>query len=111
MVFLWTFCREGGDRQKEMESSTANGSKQTTSLEAIKRRQVGKREWKNMIQEVLDSEKADLLRLRKLRVKHRDAETQELISELTEALAERVIKLTELYHYKDTEAVETNGGQ
>lgn len=67
---------------------------------ALKRRQVGKREWKLSIQEILESERSDLARLRRLRGKYaNDAETQRLVAELCDEKSERVIKLNELLHY------------
>lgn len=59
-----------------------------------------------MLNELLESEQSDIQRLRALRHKHQDADTQRLISEMLEEKAERVIKLTQLYHYKDVEAKE-----
>lgn len=52
--------------------------------------------------EILESERADLVRLRRLRDKHpHDAETQRIIAELLDEKSERMVKLNELKNYKD----------
>ncbi|MCC6454156.1 MAG: hypothetical protein IT328_04385 [Caldilineaceae bacterium] len=67
--------------------------------DAIARRQVGKREWKNDLQEVLDSEDDDLPTLRTLRRRVTDGESIRLISELFERKTVRVMTLNKLYRY------------
>lgn len=55
------------------------------------------------LQEILESERADLVRLRRLRDKHpHDAETQRIVAELLDEKSERMAKLNELAQYRDT---------
>lgn len=51
--------------------------------------------------ELIESERGDLVRLRRLRDKHpNDAETQRLVAELSDAKSERLLMLNELLRYK-----------
>lgn len=78
---------------------------------ALQRRQVGKREWRVTIQELLESERADLVLLRRMREKYTtDSETQGLVAQLLDSKAERLIKLNELLHYKGEEAPNGHNG-
>lgn len=55
------------------------------------------------IREVLESEQASMAILRRLRQLHgTDAATLVLLAEAMEEAAGRLVKLNDLYHYKDT---------
>lgn len=54
-----------------------------------------------MLEQILASERADIERLKKLRSRHPDSDVQQFVIEMLEAKVERVIGLTELYHYRD----------
>lgn len=95
---------EAGDLgEEEVELSAAN------PYAALQRRQVGKREWRAALTELLESESDDLVRLRSLRNRHsQDGETQRLVAELHESKTSRVLRLNELLHYREKE--HGNGG-
>ena len=57
--------------------------------------------WRNVINELLDSEKEDLCDLKMLRRKLTDAESLKLVAALLERKSERVIELTLLLRYKE----------
>ena len=67
----------------------------------LQRRGVGKVQWRNMINELIASEREDLMDLAVLRRKISDPELQRIISQLYERKAIRVIELNDLLHYKD----------
>jgi hypothetical protein len=73
----------------------------TKPLDAISRREVGKVAWRNVINELLDSEKEDLCDLKALRRKLTDADSLKLVAALLERKTERVIELTLLLRYKE----------
>ena len=73
----------------------------TKPSEAISRREVGKVAWRNVINELLDSEKEDLCDLKALRRKLTDADSLKLVAALLERKTERVIELTLLLRYKE----------
>ena len=80
----------------------------STPISTLKRRIAGERNWRMEIEEILGSERLGMQTLRAIRNRHpHDAVTQGLVAEALENVAERVIKLGELYHYK-TEG-DTNG--
>lgn len=84
---------------------------QTTELAVVKRRPVGKGAWKLTINELLESERSDLAKLRRLRSKFgSDAEALGILIELYEGKTERLISLQELMHYREpSEGVSVNG--
>lgn len=73
-------------------------------MTAISRRGVGKAAWKRVIEELIASEKEDLLDLAVLRRKVNDIELQRVIAQLYERKAERVIQLNELLRYNDPDS-------
>lgn len=85
-------------------SQTNTAGVQATPISALKRRVAGERNWKMEIEEVLASQRLIIAKLRAIRHLHpRHVETLELVAEATEDIAEGIIKLTELYHYKSEE--------
>lgn len=72
-------------------------------VRAIQRRKAGETWWKNVINDLIESEKDDLRELRDLRDRTRDMDTMRLICTLLARKTERVIELTQLLHYKDTD--------
>lgn len=70
---------------------------------ALKRRQAGGSWWRNMIDELIASEKADLREMRELRDRTRDLDTMRLLTVLYERKVERLFELGQLYEYKDTD--------
>jgi hypothetical protein len=82
-----------------MNQTNTNGA--TKPSESYSRREVGKVAWRNVINELLDSEKEDLCDLKMLRRKLTDAESLKLVAALLERKTERVIELTLLLRYKE----------
>lgn len=77
-----------------------------TSRDAISRRGVGKAIWKRMIDDLIDSERADLEDLRILRRKlFSDPQALQLIAVMQERKSDRIIYLNELLRYSDRESV------
>lgn len=103
---MWAFCRVFVVRLKYVKQMTTEKSNIAAPYEAISRREVGKVAWKNVINELLDSEKEDLEDLRTLRRKVSDAELLRIIGGLLERKTERVIELTLLLRYKEKEKIE-----
>lgn len=62
------------------------------------------------LREVLESERAGIRLLRAIRLQHSDhPETLRLVAEAMEEATERLIKLNDLYHYKD--GTNSNGNE
>lgn len=62
------------------------------------------------IREVLESERRSMALLKTIRVLHKDhADTLNLVADALEEANERLIKLNDLYHYKDQNNGNTNG--
>lgn len=73
--------------------------KQRTTL---KRRLAGGSKWRDMLDEIIASEKADLREMRELRDRTRDYDILRLLTVLYERKMERVTELMTLYEYRDT---------
>ena len=75
---------------------------QSDALAVIRRRPVGKGAWKVTITELIESERTCLQILRAIGNRApNDPEMQRHVANITLEVAERLIKLGELLHYKD----------
>ena len=75
----------------------------------VSRREVGKVAWRNVINDLVDSEREDLEDLRVLRRRLTNAEDLRLVAQLFDRKAERVIELTILLRYRDREKEKIDG--
>lgn len=76
----------------------------STPIDAIRRRPIGKAAWRMTLNELLESERTGLQALRAIGNRHpHDMETQRLVATLAIEAAERIGKLNELLAYKGDE--------
>jgi hypothetical protein len=66
-----------------------------------KRRDVGGRAWHYMIDQIIDSERQEIKKLRFLRQNTNDCESLQVIADLQEGKMIRVIELEQLYDYRE----------
>ena len=85
-----------------MASSNTNTAAKPS--DAISRREVGKVAWRNVLNEMIDSEKEDLEDLKALRRRLTDPESLRLVGGLLERKVERIIELNGLLHYRDKDS-------
>lgn len=81
-------------------------------LSVIKRRPVGKGAWKVTVQELIESERHSTQMLRAISNRHpNDVETQRLVACVALESAERLGRLQELAHYKESDNGNGDNGQ
>lgn len=74
-------------------------------ISTIQRRGVGRTEWRNVIDEIIASERADMRDLARLRqLLGKDPEAMALLMLLQERKSIRMDDLNTLYHYKEAKA-------
>lgn len=105
-VTIWLRLRAEIVWLSEMASSKNNIAAKPS--DAISRREVGKVAWRNMLDQLIDSEKEDLEDLKALRRRLSDAECLRLVSGLLERKVERIIELNGLLHYRDKDSATTS---
>jgi hypothetical protein len=79
-------------------------------LTVIRRRPVGKGAWKVTITELIESERTGLQHLRAIGNRYPDdADLQRYVAQATAEVAERILRLNELLHYREVDPCDSNG--
>lgn len=80
-----------------------NITEKPVSQRTLKKRLAGGSWWRNMIDDLIASEKADLRELREMRDRTRDLDMMRLLTVLYDRKIERVLELRRLYDYRELE--------
>ena len=78
---------------------------ETTPASVLNRRGVGKAAWRNVIENLIFSEREDLKDLQRLQTKlGADPEAMKILQDMQARKTIRIIELNDLMHYRDKEA-------